>query len=155
MYKTIRYSPYESLYGRTAHLPIHTRAQYFSFNRRNDYFEQLRKTLHILHIYHQAAKHHIRLLRQSSNILYDHNRENPQYRIGDKVLIDLQSIPGKLEPKFSAIFRTISRLNHPIYEVRDEPTNLFWWTNVVELLLILVNSCTFLYLSFLNISSVQ
>ena len=130
IHKTTRYSPYELLYGRAARLPIHTRSQCFSFNRPNDYFEQLRKTLGI---YHQAAKYHTVLQQQTTKVSYDHNRVNPQYQIGDKVLIRIQGTRGKLEPKFSPIPRIISRISHPIYEVRDEQTNTFSQVHVADL----------------------
>ena len=62
-----------------------------------------------------------------------------QNRIGDKMLICIQGIRGKLEPKFSPIPKTISRVNHPIYEVRDEQTNAFSRVHVADLRHILVN----------------
>ena len=130
IHKITRYSPYKLLYGHAARLPIHPRPQYFSFNRSNDYFEQLKKTLRI---YHQAAKHHTVLQQQNAKISYDCNRLNPQYRTGDKVLIRIQSNRGKLEPKFFPIPRIISRVNHPIYEVRDEQTNAFSRVHVPDL----------------------
>ncbi|CAF4190212.1 unnamed protein product, partial [Rotaria magnacalcarata] len=34
---------------------------------------------------------------------YDHNRLDPQYKIGDKVLTRIHGNRGKLDPKFSPI----------------------------------------------------
>jgi hypothetical protein len=136
IHKTTRYSPYELLYGRPARLPIHKRPDCFSFNRPNDYFEQLRKTLRI---YHQAAKHQVVSQQQNAKISYDYNRSNPQYKIGDKVLSRIQGSRGKLEPKFSPIPKIIVRVNHPIYEVQDEQTNVMSQVHVSDLCPVLIH----------------
>ena len=117
IHKTTKYSPYELVYGRLPRLPIHTRPSHVSFNSQNNYFEQLRKTLRI---YHQAAKYHIILQQQHSKEFYDRNRQNPQYKIGDRVLTRIYGIRGKLDPKFSPIPKVITGVYHPIYVVQDE-----------------------------------
>ena len=92
-----------------------------------------------MRVYHQAARYHTVLQQQNTKVSYDNNRSNPQYRIGDQVLIRIQGIRGKLEPKFSPTPRIISRVNHPVYEVRDEQTNIFSRIHVVDLRPILIN----------------
>ena len=136
IHKTTKYSPYELLYGRAPRLSIHTRPQPFSFAKPNDYFEQLRKTLRI---YHQAAHHHIILQQQNNKHAYGHNRLDPHYRIGDKVLTRLQGSRGKLDPKFSPIPKVITQVNHPIYEVQDEESQVFSQIHVADLRPILVD----------------
>jgi hypothetical protein len=136
IHKTTRYSPYELLYGRLPRLPINTRPQHFPFLKPNDYFEQLKKTLRI---YHQAAHHHIMLQQQTNKNIYDANRRDPHYRIGDKVLTRLQGRRGKLDPKFSPIPKVIIKVNHPIYEVLDEESHVSSMVHVADLRPILVD----------------
>jgi transposase InsO family protein len=130
IHKSTKYSPYELLYGRSPRLPITTRPTHFSFVKPNDYFEQLKKTLRI---YHQAARYHMNLQQQIHKKMYDHNRLNPQYHIGDKVLTRIHRNGGKLEPKFSLIPKIITQVYHPIYEVQDEETQVFSQVHVADL----------------------
>ena len=122
IHKNTKYSPYELLYGRSPRLPINIRPSSFSFSKPNDYFEQLKRTLRI---YQEAARHHIVLQQRINKNMYDRNRINPQYKVGDKVLTRNYSTRGKLEPKFSPIPKVITRVYHPIYEVQDEESHLF------------------------------
>lgn len=135
VHKSTKYSPYELLYGRTARLPIHTRPQYFSFTKPNDYFDQLRKTLRI---YHQTARNHIVVQQQHNKQNYDSNRKDPQYNLGDIVLTRIHGLRGKLEPKFSPIPRVITKVNHPTYEVFDEEKQTVYRVHVADLKPILI-----------------
>ncbi|CAF4379641.1 unnamed protein product [Rotaria sp. Silwood2] len=135
IHKTTKYSPYELVYGRLSRLPINTRPSHFSFAKPNDYFEQLKRTLRI---YHQAARHHIILQQQSNKNMYDRNRLNPQYKIGDKVLTRIHGNRGKLDSKFSPIPKMITQVYHPIYEVRDEENHVYSQVHVADLRPILI-----------------
>jgi glycyl-tRNA synthetase beta subunit len=92
IHKTTKYSPYELLYGRLPRLPIDTRHTHFTFNKPNDYFEQLKKTLRI---YHQSTRHNIIQQQQMNKNWFDKNRLDPEYRIGDKVLTRIYGLRGK------------------------------------------------------------
>ncbi|CAF3807931.1 unnamed protein product [Rotaria magnacalcarata] len=120
IHKSIKFSPYELLYGRAARLPIHPQPTHFIFNKPNDYFEQLRKTLRI---FHQASKDNLRLQQQHSKIYYDRNRLNPQLSLGDRVLTRIHNSRGKLDPRFSSIPKVVVEIHHPVYVVEDEYTH--------------------------------
>jgi hypothetical protein len=136
IHKSTRYSPYELLFGRLPRLPINTPPHCFSFKKPNDYFDQLKKTLRI---YHQAARHHIMVQQQNSKKTYDHNRHDPHYCIGDKVITRIHGNRGKLDPKFSPTPKVIVRVNHPTYEVLDEDTHLSSQVHVADLRPIIIN----------------
>ena len=118
------------LYGRLPRLPINIRPSNFSFSKPNDYFGQLKKTLRI---YQEAARHHIVLQQRINKNMYDRNRINPQFKVGDKILTRNYSTQGKLEPKFSPIPKVITRVYHSIYEVQDEKSHLFSRVHVSDL----------------------
>ena len=136
IHKTTKYSPYELLYGRFPRLPITAGPQSFSFAKPNDYFEQLKKTLRI---YHQAAKNYVLIQQQNSKITYDRNRLNPQYKIGDKVLVKIPGNRGKLEPRFSPVPKVVTHVYHPIYVVQDEANHVSSQMHVADLRPILMN----------------
>jgi hypothetical protein len=135
VHKTTKYSPYELLYGRLSRLPINTRTNSFTFNRPNDYFEQLRKTLRI---YHESARQNIIQQQQINKTWYDRNRLDPHYKIGDKVLSRIYGLRGKLDPKFSAIPKVIVGVKHPIYIVEAEDTHIQSQVHVGDLRPILI-----------------
>lgn len=130
IHKSTQYSPYELLYGRPSRLPINIRPQHFSFARPNDYFEQLKKTLRI---YHQAAHQNTILQQENRKKVYDTNRLDPQYKIGDKVITRLHGNKGKLAPKFSPIPKVITQVNHPVYDVLDEEHHISSQVHVADL----------------------
>ena len=70
--------------------------------------------------------------------MYNLNRLNPHYKIGDKVLTRIPNSRGKLEPKFSPVPKVITQLFHPIYEVQDEESHLSSRVHVGDLRPILV-----------------
>ncbi|CAF2019560.1 unnamed protein product [Rotaria magnacalcarata] len=129
-HKTTKFSPYELLYGRSPCLPIYTRPTQFSFNKPNDYFEQLKKTLRI---YHQASIDNILQQQQVTKTWYDRHRLNPQLKIGNKVLTRIYGLRGKLEPKFSPIPKVIVQVRHPVYIVEDEQTHITSQVHVSDL----------------------
>ncbi|CAF2061710.1 unnamed protein product [Rotaria magnacalcarata] len=129
-HKTTKFSPYELLYGRSPRLPIYTRPTQFSFNKPNDYFEQLKKTLRI---YHQASIDNILQQQQVTKTWYDRHRLNPQLKIGNKVLTRIYGLRGKLEPKFSPIPKVIVQVRHPVYIVEDEQTHITSQVHVSDL----------------------
>ena len=135
IHKTTKHSPYELLYGRPPRLPIHTHPTHFSFNKPNDYFEQLKKTLRI---YHQASRTNMIQQQQSMKHAYDRNRPDPQLKIGDKVLTRIHGLRGKLAPKFSTIPKTIIHVQHPVYIVEDDASHVRSQVHLSDLRQILI-----------------
>ncbi|CAF0736468.1 unnamed protein product [Didymodactylos carnosus] len=121
VHKTTKFSPYELLYGRPPRLPIDSRPHHFTFHKPNDYFEQLKKTLNI---YHKAAKENIIQQQQLNKQRYDIHRQDPHYKLGDRVWMRIFGMRGKLDPKFSLTPKIIIYCNHPTYIVLDEDTNI-------------------------------
>ena len=135
VHRTTRHSPYELLYGRSARLPIDPQPNAFSFRRPNDYFEQLRKTMRL---YHTTAKQYICLQQQVNKTRYDHNRLDPQYKVGDSVLTRIHGLRGKLDPKFSSTPHTVVHIQHPVYVLEDQKTNTRSQAHVNDLRPILI-----------------
>ena len=135
IHKTTKHSPYELLYGRPPRLPIHTHPTHFSFNKPNDYFEQLKKTLRI---YHQASRTNMIQQQQSMKHAYDRNRPDPQLKIGDKVLTRMHGLRGKFAPKFSTIPKTIIHVQHPVYIVEDDASHVRLQVHLSDLRQILI-----------------
>ncbi|CAF1489537.1 unnamed protein product [Adineta steineri] len=130
VHKTTNYSPYELLYGRPPRLPFHTPPTSISFQKPNDYFEQLKKTQKI---YHQFSTHNIKQQQTRNKTYYDRNRPDPHYNIGDFVLTRIHGIKGKLDPTFSITPKIIIETHHPVYIVQDEHTQVESQVHVSDL----------------------
>ena len=120
-HKTTKFSPYVLLYGRSSQLTIHTRSTQFIFNKPNDYFVQLQKTLRN---YHQTSRDNIILQQQVTKKWYDQGHLNLQLKIRDKVLKRIYGSREKLDPKFSAIPKIIVEVQRPTYIVEDEDAHV-------------------------------
>lgn len=136
VHRTTKYSPYELLYGRSARLPIDSQPDEFSFRRPNDYFEQLRRTMRL---YHSSARQNISLQQQANKIHYDHNRLDPHYNVGDIVLTRIHGLRGKLDPKFSSTPHVVVHVQHPVYLLEDQKTNIRSRAHVNDLRPILID----------------
>lgn len=130
IHKTTKFSPYELVYGRLPRLPINIRPHQISLQKPLDYLEQLKKTLHI---FHQASRQNILLQQEINKTIYDKNRLDPHYKIGDKVLTRIPTQRGKLDPRYSPIPKSVIQILHPIYLVQDEETNITTQVHVGDL----------------------
>ena len=118
-HSTTEYSPYELLFGREPKLPVDQPKSLFIFNKPNDYYEQLQRSMKVIHSY--ARENMDRKQHQYKN-RYDKQRPDPHYTINDRVLIRRHGMKNKLEPKFSTNPQVIIREEHPVYTVKDEIT---------------------------------
>ena len=118
-HSTTQYAPYELLFGREPRFPTDQSRTSFTFQRPNDYYEQLKKSMKIIHSH--ARENIIRKQRQYKT-QYDKQRSDPHYAINDRVLIRRHGMKNKLEPKFSITPQIIVREEHPVYVVKDEIT---------------------------------
>ena len=121
IHRSTKFSPYELLFGRRARLPIESSPKKFSFPTPNDYFQHLQKCLKV---YSHHATAHVLQQQQKTKSRYDSNRNDPQYHIGDKVLVKIHGMKSKLDPKFSSTTHTIIHSNHPTYYVRNDGTRV-------------------------------
>ncbi|CAF3420246.1 unnamed protein product, partial [Rotaria socialis] len=118
-HSTTQYSPFQLLYGREPRLPTDGRLSSFTFRKPSDYYEQLNKSMKLIHGY---ARENIIRKQQQYKVQYDKLRPDPHYVINDRVLIRRHGLQNKLEPKFSIAPQNIIRAQHPVYFVRDEIT---------------------------------
>ncbi|CAF4860445.1 unnamed protein product, partial [Rotaria socialis] len=86
IHATTQYSPYQLQFGREPRLPTDEPSTSFIFNKPNDYYDQLKKSLLI--IQRQAHGHIINRQRQYK-IHYDKQRPDPHYKVNDVVLIKI------------------------------------------------------------------
>ncbi|CAF2836388.1 unnamed protein product [Rotaria sp. Silwood2] len=120
-HKTTRFSPFELLFGRSPHLPIDPRPQFYTFDRPNTCFENLKR---ILHVYHQQAKNNIIKQQKYNKERYDKHRPDPHYHIGDLVFTKIFTARGKLDPRYSSQPHIITEIHHPTYSVLNENTGV-------------------------------
>jgi hypothetical protein len=118
-HSTTRYSPFQLQFGRDPRLPSDEQSTALTFNRPNDYYEQLQKSLRIIH---QQARNNIIVQQQHYKTTYDKHRPDPHYEIHDRVLTKLHGSKSKLEPRYSISPKTIIRTQHPNYWVFDNDT---------------------------------
>ena len=118
-HSTTNYSPFQLLFGREPRLPTDGRISSFIFRKPNDYYEQLKKSMKLIHGY---ARENIIRKQHQYKTQYDKQRPDPHYAINDRVLIRRHGMKNKLEPKYSVTPQIIIREEHPVYVVKDEIT---------------------------------
>ena len=120
-HSTTQYSPFQLLYGREPKLPTDGPISSFTFHKPNDYYEQLKKSMKLIHSH---ARQNIVHKQHRYKNRYDKQRSDPHYKINDRVLIKKHGMKSKLEPKFSVATQIIIRGEHPVYIVQDETTQV-------------------------------
>ncbi|CAF1582627.1 unnamed protein product [Adineta ricciae] len=101
------YSPYQLVFGREPRLPKDQPASAFTFRKPNDYYEQLKKNMKLMHRY--AHENMTNRQNQYKKKHYDKHRHDARYSINDRILIRRHGLKNKLEPKYSATPRIITR----------------------------------------------
>jgi hypothetical protein len=109
------------LYGREPKLPTDGPISSFAFHKSNDYYEQLKKSIKLIHSH--ARQNIVHKQHQYKN-RYDKQRSDPHYKVNDRVLIKKHGIKNKLEPKLSVTPQAIIYEEHPVYVVQDETTKV-------------------------------
>ncbi|CAF1632626.1 unnamed protein product [Rotaria sordida] len=97
-HSTTNYSPIQLLFGREPRLPTDGQISSFTFHKPNDYYEQLKKSMKLIHTH---ARENIIRRQHQYKTQYDKRRPDPHYAINDRVLIRRHGIKNKLEPKYS------------------------------------------------------
>jgi hypothetical protein len=118
-HSTTQYSPYQLLFGREPRLPTDQPTSSFTFHKSNDYYEELKKSMKLIHGY---ARENIIRKQHQYKTQYDKRRPDPHYAINDRVLIRRHGMKNKLEPKFSITPQIVIREKHPVYVVKDGKT---------------------------------
>lgn len=119
IHSTTNYSPFQLLFGREPRLPTHEQLISFTFRKPNDYYEQLKKSMKLIH---EHARENIIRKQHQYKTQYDKRRPDPHYAINDRVLLRRHGMKNKLEPKYSVTPQIIIKEEHPVYVVKDETT---------------------------------
>ena len=118
-HSTTNYPPFQLLFGREPRLPTDGPISSFVFRKPNDYYEQLKKSMKMIHGY---ARENIIHKQNQYKTQYDKRRPDPHHAINDRVLIKRHGMKNKLEPKYSITPQIVIREQHPVYIVKDEVT---------------------------------
>ncbi|CAF4130590.1 unnamed protein product, partial [Rotaria sordida] len=92
-HSTTQYSPFQLLYGREPRLPVDGLISSFTFRKPNDYYEQLKKSMKLIHGY---ARENIIRKQHQYKTQYDKRRPDPHYTINDRVLVRRHGLKYKL-----------------------------------------------------------
>ena len=130
IHSTTNYSPFQLLFGREPRLPPDERLSSFTFRKPNDYYEQLKRSMKLIHSH---ARENIIRKQHQYKTRYDKRRPDPHYAINDRVLIRRHGMKNKLEPKYSVTPQIVIRKEHPVYVVKDEITQCETWVHVNDI----------------------
>ena len=133
VHATTGYSPFQLQFGCDQRLLLNAPSTSFTFNKPQDYYAQLKKSLSIIRS--QASDNITKRQRQYKNY-YDRQRSYPHYEINDLVLIKIHGMKSKLEPQYTLVPKIIVKKQHPNYWVEDEGTNVETRVHVNDIRLI-------------------
>ena len=111
-----QHSPFQLLYGREPRMPT-DKTTNVVFYKSIDYYNQLRKSLSIIHKNARNQSIHAQVI---SKRRYDKNRSDSQYAVNDQVLIKLHGSRSKLDPRYSITPQIVVQNKHPVYWVKDQ-----------------------------------
>ena len=121
IHATTGYSSFQLQFGRDPSLPTDEPLTSFTFNKPQDYYGQLKKSLQIIQ---PQERNNVNIRQQLYKNRYDKQRGDPHYEIDDLVLIKIYGPKTKLDPKYSVTPKVIIKKQHPIYWVKDEDTQV-------------------------------
>ncbi|CAF3239191.1 unnamed protein product [Rotaria sp. Silwood2] len=110
---TTTFTPFELMFGRECRVPA-DRLNNIAMPTENEYATQMQRYIEFSKI---MARKNIEQNQQEMKIRYDTSCRNPEYKIGDKVLIFNQHSANKLTPKYIEPYTIVKRLGNKTYQV--------------------------------------
>ena len=120
LHATTGFSPSYLMFGREISLPFDSARPVVSISKPSDYLTYL---AHHRQLVLQAARDNIRRNQGITKARYDKNRSNPNYQVGDLVLIRQHRPHGKTDPSYLGPYRVTKCISPLTYIVtNDEDT---------------------------------